>query len=349
MTGKHNSDPVVQRSRIAPDRTGSGTTRFHGQAFAPALILLCSLLLVACGRSGQDPAAQATDQPDSQSTVAGEDLKPGDGHSGSTRSPKSPVAPSDPEPEESPKPESEDSDPWLIDWVVSLGPSAPGGNHSVPLDAFKSLVAGDCARTAEVGKFADEPQNRLLYVGVGNACLAAFHGQPSRWPVAQSSFADLQGHRELTGCYGKTAYDLLEALVNAHGTHPERRFERVASSPSSGECVRVLSVVPNAGSMSGGYLVTLHGRNFPAAGRLTILGANIMKAPPVVPYRSTDQRTRIEFRMPAAEAPRRATIVVDGSDAYWNSGVAFRFRSDPGPSPSTSPSPPPAAPSSPSG
>ena len=299
----------------------------------PRLCLLLLLTTAGCAEQTRGTGQSAT-TPEDQSSVKAKTVNPS-----ASSQPQTPTSEST----------DEGSGPWLIEWVVALGPSAPGGNHNVPLDAYRSLLAGDCRRVAEIAPYAEEPYNRVLYTGVGNACLAAFAGEPDRWQTAERSLQLLQGQRERTGCYGQTAFDLLEGLVAAHSEDPEREFARTEAEPGPGGCVLVETVQPDHGRLSGGYWVTLSGWNFPPRGLLTIQGATPQRMPPVVRFQSTDGGTRITFTMPSVDEPALGYIIVDGNDEYWNSAAEFAFEAaDPSrPSePQTSTTQRPAEPSS---
>ncbi|TIC80489.1 hypothetical protein E8D34_19090 [Nocardioides sp. GY 10113] len=316
--------PQSVLGNLDPHGAGGGRRTARGRRAArTATVLAClaALGLAACSSGAPDsaPDADSADDPVGSSSDGEDSASTADKGLGTT----------------------------IIEWVVSLGPSAPGGNHNVPLDAYLSLVKGNCRHVVDVAQYADEPYNRLLYEGVGSACLAAFEGESERWAVAEQNLDLLADQRDRTGCYGRGAFDLLDALVAAHRSAPDAELVRQEGTSGSG-CVLVEGISPDRGSAAGGYPVTVTGSHFPDHGLITIGGT-------VVGFDSTDGGTRIEFTMPPLEVTGEQYIVVDGEDEYWNSAAEFTVEpvetpdgsaTGTGPSP-TLPSPTLTGPSSP--
>lgn len=187
--------------------------------------------------------------------------------------------------------------PWLIRWLVELGPNAPVGNHNVRLDAFDGLQRGDCSHTADIAQYADG-QARELYQGVGNACLAAFSNRTELWSEAQADFYSFKPEAFDFTCYDRAAYQVFADLVKYHLQDPARSFEKASGGEAivQDTCVRMFDVQPNSGALSGGYPVTITGQNFPDP--TTVLLPWQMSVP-VVPEAGG---TRLTFTMPAMPA-----------------------------------------------
>jgi hypothetical protein len=211
-----------------------------------------------------------------------------------------------------------DTGPWLIRWLVALGPGAPGGNHNVRLFAFHALQRGDCKETVTQGGYGDS-QERALYRGVGSACLAAFEGRTDLWSQAESDFKSFDAAAFDFTCYDRAAFNVFEAVITAYRQNPDRNFVRAQGPTAADSCPRMSEVNPDHGSVDGGYEVTIIGENFPPETTVSIQnGTNVD-----VQVQSQEGGHRLTFTMPPFDSAGLGYLIVRGGGS--DTGLEFTF------------------------
>ena len=162
----------------------------------------------------------------------------------------------------SPAPTSKPPGSALIRWIRAFAP-AGGGDK----DPYIDFMRRDCAATLDAARdisiedgvqTLDEPF-RSLYEGAAAACLAGLDGRREYWPLAVELFPDVDP--AALSCWEREVHAVYEDLIEAH-----RRNATILladQTRGSSECPQLLGLEPDHGPRSGGYPVTVVGRNLP--------------------------------------------------------------------------------------
>jgi hypothetical protein len=144
------------------------------------------------------------------------------------------------------------------------------------LVAFDSLRDQDCGKVLEYAGYSGEP-HRTLYLAAGHACSAVIDAEPGAWEKAAAGLAALPTDRSKFSCYDAAAYRLLTELVAQHRNNPDQEItvNTPSSNSTSTSCPRIFDLIPDHGSLTGGYSVTVIGKNLPSSAVLHFGGHDI--------------------------------------------------------------------------
>jgi hypothetical protein len=105
----------------------------------------------------------------------------------------------------------------------------------------------------------DEPY-RSLYEGAAAACLASLDGRREYWPLAVDRFSHV--NPAALSCWEREVHAVYKELIEAHRRNQKIRL--ADESRGSSGCPQLTRLDPDHGPRSGGYPVTVVGRNLPA-------------------------------------------------------------------------------------
>lgn len=160
----------------------------------------------------------------------------------------------------------EDRNP-VVAWILSL---APGGGFDFPEEVVYHDLWDDCLlNQADDAYYAAlSLDEQTLYQGAAAACRAAFYGESANWPAAEAALAQVDARGAQFTCLGDAAYDALRELVAVHAAEPTARIVKGEGTGRAPVCPRIISVEPDHGPASGGYVVELEGQNLPATAEI---------------------------------------------------------------------------------
>lgn len=247
-------------------RTGAERTKLSVIA-AIVLVLMLSTVGYTVFLTGNEPVDSGNGQarPTSANPTAGAGPRstrrePGHADRPEPTGPEQPTATTATSREE-PKPEGS----VLIRWLRRYTPA--GGGQGDLSYAYVAFMQRDCAdvlyvarnKSTEEGFTPLEEPYRTLYEGAAAACLAGLDGVSEMWDVAMARFAEVDV--DALDCWDQEVYTVFEALVEAHRRGQRAVFASDKTLPRS--CPELTGLDPDHGSRSGGYTVTVHGRNLP--------------------------------------------------------------------------------------
>jgi hypothetical protein len=221
-----------------------------------------------------------------------------------TASPETSTPPTDSSPPAEQKPKGS----ALIRWIREFAPA--GGGDKSP---YISFMLRDCAATLDAALDSsiedgvqplDEPWGSL-YEGVAAACLAGLQGRGDYWPLAVKKFPAVDPSR--LDCWEREIHAIYRTLIEAH--RAQQRIELSDEPAGTSGCPELIGFDPGHGSRSGGYSVTVVGRNLPPVLVLDWfeLGVEVQTR--------RDENGRMTVVVPAAEPDEGSAVTVRISDA----------------------------------
>jgi hypothetical protein len=165
----------------------------------------------------------------------------------------------------------------------------------------------DIARgtSTEEGNQPVEEPYRTLYEGAAAACLAGLDGRSELWDTALERFPAVD--TAALDCWTLEVYAVFDQLVDAHRAN--RRAELSSSSTHSSGCPELTGIDPDHGPRSGGYAITVEGRNLPPF--LTLFW--LVPGVEVVAELQTDGTMTVI--VPAVDADEDPSVMIKISDA----------------------------------
>jgi hypothetical protein len=150
----------------------------------------------------------------------------------------------------------------LVRWIRKFTP-AGGGDR----DAYNSFMQHDCEATLIAARDSSDEDGvqllpepyRSLYEGAAAACLAGLEGRSELWSIAMSRFPAVDP--TALDCWEREVHMVYKALIDAH--RASQRIVLAEDSSYSAGCPEVTGLDPDHGPRTGGYAITVIGRNLP--------------------------------------------------------------------------------------
>jgi hypothetical protein len=205
----------------------------------------------------------------------------------------------------------------VISWIMQYTPGGTGGGPlGSSLPAYYWFSRADCPTVSDLASQMTGA-TQVLYEGAGDACFAAFQGQPDLWAQAETDLSLVNPSSPAFQCWDHDAYALLQSLINIHRKYPGYQIIRGKSSAQRTSCPLITQIVPDHGPLQGGQQVQVRGVNLPPT---LIVSFNLIQLDPVPT--NDGQATVIT---PPGAYPEAVPVLVDDLEFELGSAVTYTY------------------------